>query len=142
MNTKPVALDMKAKLSTLWIFVLLNMTFRDIHEFLKPGFIQEVMTGTLNGTQLTEGLFLLGGFMVEVPIAMVLLSRFLNYGLNRWANIIAGATTIAFIIANGATDMDDTFFVIIELAALSFLIWQAWKWSGPKLSLNNKIQQP
>ena len=129
-----IVLEMQAKLSTFWIFVLFNITFRDIHEFLKPGFIEEVMTGVVNGAQLTEGLFLLGGIMIEIPIAMVLLSRVLKYGVNRWANIVAGATTIAFVIANGAADLDDKFFAIIEVAALSLVIWQAWKWPNPKLS--------
>ncbi|NER79112.1 MAG: hypothetical protein F6K42_05935 [Leptolyngbya sp. SIO1D8] len=129
-----MTMDMKAKLSTVWIFVLLNIIFRDIHEMLKPGFIEEVMTGIINGNQLTEGLFLIGGIMIEVPIAMVLLSRVLKYGINRWVNIIAGATTIAFIINTGVTDLDDTFFAIIEVMALSLLIWQAWKWPNPEHS--------
>ncbi len=128
-----LTMAMKAKLSTLWIFFLLNMTFRDIHELVEPGFIEEVMTGTFNGTQITEHLMLLGGFMVEVPIAMVLLSRLLPYGANRWANIIAAVITISFVIMNGTTDLDDTFFMIIEIAALSLVIWSAWRWRNPFL---------
>ena len=68
-----LTMETKAKLSTLWIFYLLNTIFRDIHEFIEPGLIEKVMTGTFNGTQITENLLLLGGFMAEVPIAMVLL---------------------------------------------------------------------
>lgn len=126
-------METKAKFSTLWIFYLLNMTFRDIHELVEPRFIEEVMTGTVNGTQITEPLLLLGGFMVEIPIAMVLLSRLLPYGANRWANIIAAVITISLVIMNGTTDLDDTFFMIIEIAALSFVIWSAWRWRNPLL---------
>ena len=142
MNTTKqlLTMEMKAKLSTLWIFVLFNITFRDIHEFLKPGFIEEVMTGVVNGNQLTDELFLIGGIMIEVPIAMVLLSRLLKYGVNRWANIIAGVTTIGFVIANGATDLDDIFFAIIEVTALALVIWHAWKWSNLELSAHHRIQ--
>ena len=126
-----LTMETKAKLSTLWIFYLFNTIFRDIHEFIEPGFIEQVMTGTFNGTQITENLLLFGGFVAEVPISMVLLSRLLPYGANRWANIIAAVITLAFEINNGATDLDDTFHMVIEMAALSFIIWSAWRWRNP-----------
>ena len=114
-NHKTIGMDIKALLSTLWIFVLFNMIFRDLHEFGRPGFIEEIMTGIVNGVQITEELMLLGGIMAEVPISMVLLSRVLNYRINRWANIFAGTTTIAMIINNGVKDLDDIFLMRIPL---------------------------
>jgi Sec-independent protein secretion pathway component TatC len=113
------------------MFYLFNTIFRDIHEFIEPGFIEKAMTGTFNGTQITEQLLLLGGFVAEVPIAMVLLSRLLPYGANRWANMIAAVITLAFEINNGTTDLDDTFHMVIEMAALCFIIWSAWRWRNP-----------
>ena len=126
-----LTIEMKAKLSTLWMFYLFNVIFRDIHEFIEPGFIEQVMTGTFNGIQITEPLLLFGGFVVEVPISMVLFSRLLPYGANRWTNIIAAVITLAFEINNGTTDLDDTFHMVIEIAALSFIIWSAWRWRKP-----------
>ncbi|MEO1122582.1 MAG: DUF6326 family protein [Cyanobacteria bacterium J06639_16] len=128
-----LTLETKAKLSMLWVFYLFNTIFRDIHEFIEPGFIEKAMTGTFNGTQITEQLLLFGGFVAEVPISMVLLSRLLPYGANRWANIIAAAITLAFEINNGTTDLDDTFHMVIEMAALCFIIWSAWRWRNPVL---------
>ena len=136
-NEKLITMDMKAKLSTLWIFVLLNVIFRDIHELFRPGFLEEMMTGTVNGVQMTEGVLLLGGIMAEIPIAMVLLSRVLKYRVNRWANIIAGAITIAFIMANRPKDLDDMWFLAIGVVALSLIIWYAWKWPNPESQPNN-----
>ena len=126
-----MAMEMKAKLSNLWTFYLFNTIFRDIHEFIEPGFIEQVMTGTFNGTPITEHLLLLGGFVAEVPISMVLLSRLLPYGVNRWANIIAAMITLSFEIKNGTTDLDDTFHMVIEIAALLSIIWSAWRWRNP-----------
>ncbi|MEM9005638.1 MAG: DUF6326 family protein [Cyanobacteria bacterium P01_F01_bin.86] len=126
-----LTMAMKAKLSTLWMFYLFNVIFRDIHEFIEPGFIEQVMTGTFNGIQITEPLLLFGGFVAEVPISMVLLSRVLPYGANRWTNIVAAAVTLAFEINNGTTDLDDTFHMVIEIAALLFIIWSAWRWRNP-----------
>ena len=74
-----VTTDKKALLSTLWIFVLLNMIFRDIHEFFRLGLLEEMMTGVVNGTQVTEEVMLIGAIMVEIPIVMVLLSQILDY---------------------------------------------------------------
>lgn len=126
-----LTMETKAKLSTLWIFYLFNTIFRDIHEFIEPRFIEQIMTGTFNGTQITEQLLLFGGFVAEVPISIVLLSRLLPYGANRWANIIAAVITLAFEINNGTTDLDDIFHMIIEIAALSFIIWSVWRWRNP-----------
>lgn len=97
-NKKTTGMDMKAKLSTLWIFVLFNIVFRDIHELFRPGFLEEIMTGTVNGVQLTEERLLVAGIMMEIPIVMVVLSRVLKYRINRWANIIGGAIGIVFVI--------------------------------------------
>ena len=86
------------------------MIFRDIHEFFRPELLEEIMTGIINGTQVTDEMLLVGSIMVEIPISMVLLSRVLKYQLNRWANMIAGAITIVFVIGIGPKDLDDMFF--------------------------------
>ena len=137
-NKKTAGMDMKAKLSTLWIFILLNVLFADIHGFFKPGFLEEIMTGFVGGVQMTEGLFLLAAIQLEIPIAMVLLSRVLKYRVNRWANIISGVTTIAIFIGNLSTDLDKIFVGTIVIVALLLIIWYAWKWHNLVLSPNNK----
>ena len=72
-------------LSTLWIFVLLNLFAKDIHEFGRPGMLQQIMTGVVDGVTITEELMLLGGVMFEIPILMVLLSQILPCRINRRA---------------------------------------------------------
>ena len=128
-NKKTTGMDMKAKLSTLWIFFLFNVIFRDIHELFRPGFLEEIMTGTVNGVQLTEETMLIAGIMMEIPVVMVVLSRVLKYRVNRWANIIGGAIGIVFVIINNrAPDLDDMFFAAVEVVAALLIIWYAWKW--------------
>lgn len=128
-SNNSVEIDKKALLSTLWIFVLLNVIFRDLHEFFRAGMIEEIITGT----PVSEQMMLVGGIMVEIPILMVLLSRILNYRINRWANIIIGAVIIALIIGVRSKDLDDIFFATIEVIALSAIIWLAVKWREPKI---------
>ena len=119
--------EVRAKLSALWVFTLLNILFRDIHEFISPGFIGEVMTGTVNGTKVTEDLLLIGGFLVEVPIAMVLLSWIQERNVNRWVNVIAAIFTIVLILSSLPTDADDVFFTVIEIVSMLLVIRYAWK---------------
>ena len=121
-------MDMKVLLSTLWIFALFNVIIRDIHELFRPGLLQEMMTGTVNGIQMTEGLLLIAAIPMEILISMVLLSRVLKYRVNRWVNIGVGAIAIAFVMANGAKDLDDIFFATVEVIAMLLIIWFAWTW--------------
>jgi hypothetical protein len=123
-----VDLDMKSKLSTLWIFVFLNMLFRDVHELFRPGYLQEIMTGTVNGIVMSEQMLLAAGMMLEIGILMVVLARFLAYRANRWANILTGAFMIASTIYFGVNDLDDIFFAVVEVLALLAIIWLSWRW--------------
>ncbi|MGB1252575.1 MAG: DUF6326 family protein [Candidatus Promineifilaceae bacterium] len=122
-------LDKRAKLSSLWVFVFLNMIFRDLHEFGRAGFLEEMMTGVVGGVQITEGLMLIGGIMIVIPLLMIPLIQFLKTEANRLTNLIMGAITIALIIANNlAPDLDDVFFAVIELATLLLIFGLAWSW--------------
>ena len=134
------SIDMKSKLSTLWIFVLFNMLFRDIHELFRPGFLAEMMTGTVNGNVITEEFMLIAGILLEIAIGMVLLSRILNYRFNRWANILAAGFTILFMFANGVNDLDDIWFLSMSLIALTAVIWLAWKWVDPDIKNNIEVE--
>lgn len=114
-------------ISTLWIFILLNMVFRDLHQLGNKGFLEEIMSGVVNGVEITEQLMLIGGILAEIPILMVLLSRMLNNKVNKWLNIIAGLITLTvFATSIPAADIDDIFHMIIEVAAILWIFKIAW----------------
>lgn len=122
-------LDKRAKISSLWVFVFLNMIFRDLHEFGRAGFLEEMMTGVVNGVQITDGLMLIGGIMIAIPLLMIPLIQFLNFKANRLTNLFIGALQIVSVIGNNmAPDLDDVFFAVIELVALLLIIRLAWNW--------------
>ncbi|MEO1052284.1 MAG: DUF6326 family protein, partial [Bacteroidota bacterium] len=102
--------------------------FRDLHQFGKAAFIEEIMTGIVNGVIITDELMLLGGFLAEIPILMVLLSRVLADKPNKWANIVASIITMLVLLsALPAADMDDIFFMVIEMITFLWIIRIAWK---------------
>ena len=71
---------------------------------------------------------LLGGFLAEIPILMVLLSRILSENANKWANIIAGIITLGvFATGIASLDIDDVFHMAIETAAILWIFRIAWK---------------
>ncbi len=127
-DKKMGGMNTKTLLSTLWIFILLNIIFRDLHEVISPGFLTEALTGYVNGQQITEELIFIGALIVEVPTVMVLLSRLLKYKINRWANIVASVITIAVVLSAVPKLPADIFFAAIEIIALLAIIRIAWKW--------------
>jgi len=123
-----VGMDMKARLSTLWIVVMLNVVLADILSFITPGALSDIMTGTPGGIQISQELLLMFAILLEIPVAMIFLSRTLTYRVNRWANIIACAVTIAFVVGGGSAYPHYYFFAAIEVACMVGIAWSAWKW--------------
>lgn len=111
-------------LSTLWIFVMLNMIFADIVGFISPGFFEEI-----NGMSeiLTEPTLLIFAVLLEIPIAMVLLSRILGQKANRWAHAIAVPLTILFVVGGGSASLHYFFFATMEILAMLTALYVAWR---------------
>lgn len=121
-------LDTKVLLSTLWIVVMINMLKADILSLYIPGSAEELAnTSASTGTPIP--LLMLGGaIMMEVSVAMILLSRVLKYSLNRWGNIVVSLITIAFVVGGGASYPHYIFIATVEVLCLLLIIWNAWKW--------------
>lgn len=119
-------MDTKVLLSTLWIVVMINMLMADILSVNIPGALDE-LTRTAGRTPIP--LLMLGGaIMMEVSIVMIILSRILNYGVNRWANIITSIVTIAFVLGGAAAYPHYIFIATVESICLFLIIWHAWQW--------------
>ena len=128
-NNKATQEDMKAKLSTLWIFLMFNMVFADIFSFMYPGSLKQIMTAIVDGTQITPVFLLIAAIVTEIPIAMVFLSRLLKYSVNRWVNIIGGVITILWVIVGGSwSTLTYIFLTTIEIVCALVIICLAWKW--------------
>ena len=134
--------EIKARLSTLWLFAILNYLYCDVVGLMDPGLLKQFITGTVGGMQINQGFLLGAAILMEIPISMVLLSRVLKYGANRWANIIAGAimTVVQFstLFFGSAPTTYYLFFSVIEITCTVLIVWNAWKWANPEPSLRNK----
>jgi len=126
-------MDMKVKLSLLWIFAMFNYLYADILTLMDSEVLKELLTGYQGSMQITQEFLLAGAVLMETAIAMVLLSRVLKYKLNRWANIIVGAihTVVVFasLFVGTSPALYYMFHGIIEIACTSLIVWYAWTWT-------------
>ncbi len=124
-----VKINVKIKLSALWVAVMLCYIYGDLFTFYKPGIIAEIVAREApSGSQIS----LVGAaVLMAIPAIMVFLSLALKAKANRWANIILG------IIYTGA--MLFTIFLpgawayyillgIVEVVLTALIVWSAWKW--------------
>lgn len=118
--------DPRVVLSALWVFFLMNIIFRDIHQFLSPGFMDWVIAGEMFGRQVTDEVLLYGGFAVEVMILMVLMPHVLPRRALRIVNTFAVVFTTALVLFTPPIDPDDVFFLIIGLGTLLAILWFGW----------------
>jgi hypothetical protein len=77
--------------------------------------------------------------MMEIPIAMIILSRVLNYKFNRWANLIGSIVTIVFIVGGGSSYPHYIFIATIEIICLLLIALIAWNWSNTENLLKSKL---
>lgn len=127
-TTPAKKIDTKVLLSTLWIAVMINILKADILSLYIPGAVEEVArTSASAGTSIPQ-LMLVGAVMGQIGIAMVVLSRVLKYGINRWANIVASIATIAYIWGGMASYPHYIFIATVETLCLLLIIGFAWTW--------------
>ena len=111
---KTTRINPQSLLSTLWIFILFNIIFRDLHQFLAEGYIQDMID-----LRLSEKSLLFYAFILEIPIAMVLLTRILMPKTNKWFNLIAASIMlIGLLFGLPSADLDDIFFTVVNMISL------------------------
>ena len=100
-----------SSLSALWVFVLLSMLFRDIHELANPEFVAQMLNQTV-----PESLLLVAGIILAMPILMVPLNHLLPPVCSRRANLLVVLIIVVAIVTNPPGDLDDYWFTALELA--------------------------
>ena len=121
------------KLSLLWLFAILNMLFRDVHELTMSSTIEEILTGHLNGVAMSEGLLVVGAFIVELLLLGFLFSSFARPRIARRINLILAPIAILGTIAARPSDPDDFIFAAIEIVTFCVIWWLAWGWETKPL---------
>lgn len=133
METGKHKTDRKTILSTIWIFYLFNILYADVLNLM--GEVPPTDGAELIETLLSPEMLLGAAVFLETAMIMIILSRVLNYGVNRWFNIVVatlhtiGVTASLFV---GTPTIFYVFFAGVEIATSLFIVWYAWTWTKPQ----------
>ena len=123
----PAVSTTASRLSWLWVFYMFNTAYIDINTLYYSVFINH--HAEVHYTQT----FLLGAaVLVEIPTAMVILSRMLRYRWNRLTNVVVGVLLTVIQIATlfvGTPTLAYGFISAILIATSGGIAWYAWNWS-------------
>jgi len=121
-------MDIKIKLSTLWVVIMLNIIFADILsimiELVNKNTL-DIIGGDINTTMAVAAI------ITNIPILMIYLSRALPYKANRISNIIAAFVTMLYVIGGGSLTPHYIIIATIEVMLIFVIILSAWKWTSP-----------
>ena len=127
-----VRVNVKIKLSALWVTVMFCYAYGDILGFMKPGAIEHYIKGIgATGSPITQVTLLGIAIFMAIPSVMVFLSLTLKPKANRWANIILGIVytcAVPLTLLVPGTSAYYIFLTIVEVVLTALIVWHAWKW--------------
>ena len=121
-------INVKLKISALWIAVMFCYVYGDYIQVYVPGVIAKAIE--VKATTETQLQFFAVALLMAMPSMMIFLTLVVKPRMNRWLNIILSMLYIVILIA---TNLTETWVFYIFLTAIEVLIsvaivWYAWKW--------------
>lgn len=120
----------RVSLSTLWIIVSINMIFAHIFSVMIE--LEKGITPDVQGK--VESVMIIAAIIINIPIAMIFLTRVLPYKAIRLVNIIVGFLTILYMIGSGSLTTYYIIIAAIEIFVLIMIIIISWQWPDPDYS--------
>jgi len=128
----------KLRIATLWIFFGVAMPTAMLLWMVEPGAIKEIMTGTVEGEDLSGPAMIVMALFILIPMAMAFLTLVLKDTVNRWANGVLGLIVAILTIPDISGSLGDSkhsafaLVMVASLVAALLIVWHAWKWPEPK----------
>jgi DMSO/TMAO reductase YedYZ heme-binding membrane subunit len=123
-------MDIKIKLSTLWIVVMLNLIFADILSIIVE-LVNKNTLGDILGEVTTA--MAIAAILTNIPIFMIYFSRELSYKINRSLNITTAILTLIYVVGGGSLTPHYIICGAIEVIVLLYIIKTSWKWVEHKI---------
>lgn len=122
--------NVKLKLSALWIAVMFLYVYVDIFGFYKPGTIENILAGKVFTFDITPTWALSALVLMTIPSLMIVLSLILSPRLNRWVNMVVAVLYIAVSAGNAIGESWSYYFVGagVEVVLLILVVYYAWTW--------------
>src|SRR5262249_6194405 len=130
---RDVVVDVKFKLSALWISTMFCYVYGDFFSLFVPGRLESMVDGRMGIGSTTPVKLLAGAIVMIVPSVMIVLSIVLRPRFSRWLNIVFGTvyTLIMLVISASSLERWKMFYVLFGVteACLTLLVVRyAWKW--------------
>ena len=129
-----VKINVKIKLSALWIALMFFYTYADILGFYAPGNIEELISGEIAGIKMTQDVLLGSALLMGIPSIMIVLSLALTAKVNRLVNIIVGVVYLGVLGSTFFTGRNPPYYLLFaagKAILLVLIVWSAWQW--PKI---------
>lgn len=127
-----VKIDVKIKLSFLWVALSFLYIYNDIFTILQAGNVAQLVNGAIDGIKFDQTVLFGSAVLMALPIFMVVLSLILRANMNRKVNISMGIFHAVLLIpplfAPGELWAYYALYMIYEGLFISLIIWTAWKW--------------
>lgn len=130
--------EMRVALPALWVFMVLNYLYCDVLSLFDPANVKDILAGHAAGgsVSITPEFLLASAVLMEIPIAMILLTRVLGHTAARWANVAAAAFMAVVQLGTlgvGTPTNYYLFFSVIEVGSLALIAVLALRWADPML---------
>jgi len=129
-------MEVRIVLATIWIAVGFCLVTGAILGVFKPGYIQGLIDGEIDGISITQNVLTGNAFIIMFPALMAVLSLVLAYPLIRWLNLIACGFFIVLILMTYVYYLTQgiqtwTYYNVLkifELALYALIISYSWNW--------------
>lgn len=118
-----------------WTFLLCNYLYCDLLSLMDADHLRGYLAGDVNGMKVTDGFLLGASVLMEIPIAMILVSGLVPWRVARWCQVGAGAFMVVVQLGSlfmGTQTGYYVFFSVIEVAAAASIAVVAWRGRGSR----------
>ena len=132
MVLEDIKINVKVKLALFWVALMFFYLYNDLFSFFKPGTVEELFGGSLEGIVFTQELLFGAALLMALPSIMIFLSLTLKAKLNRMVNIIVGIFHMVVLVGTMLVPGDLWVFyatyMVFEAVFIILIVWHAWKW--------------
>ncbi|MEU4660351.1 DUF6326 family protein [Micromonospora chalcea] len=126
-------LPVQAKLAAAWASFMFLYIYVDYLALYKPGFIDDILAGTVHEFDTGPTFVALALTLMAVPILMILLSTTLPARVNRATNLVVATLYIPVTAYNADGESWAYLYfyglsIGLELLLLAFILRTAWTW--------------
>lgn len=125
--------DRNALLPWLWVFMIVNYLYCDVVSLFDPTVLRNIVAEhpAAGAVQMTPETLLAAALLMEIPMAMIMVSRVAARSVSRWANVVAAAFMIVVQVGSlfvGTPAAYYVFFSLIEVGSLAVIAAIALRW--------------